>query len=86
MASAHPREDEPLREVAQEVMQGWVDTMASVLADAGIAPERASPLATLCVATIEGGFIMARTYRDVNPFLEAGQLLAETIATELASA
>ena len=79
VASTH----EDLRQVAAEVMDQWAEMLTSVLTDAGISAERAEPLATLCIATIEGGFIAARTHRHVAPFLSAGQLLKGLIADEL---
>lgn len=79
VASTH----EDLRKTAAGVMNQWAEMLTAVFTDAGISEERARPLATLCIATIEGGFIAARTHRDVTPFLAAGELLRTTIAREL---
>ena len=79
VASTH----EDLRQVASEVMENWVLLLMAIFTDAGIEPDRARPLATLCVATIEGGFISARTHRSVEPFLSTGELLRDAIAREL---
>ena len=79
VASTH----EPLRQVAAAVMQDWTDTLVAVLVDAGIDAERAVPLATLVIASIEGGFILARTHGDTTPFLMIGESLSALIAQEL---
>lgn len=79
VASTH----EPLREVASQVMQNWVDMLVAIYVEAGIPPARALPLATMSIATIEGAFIMARTHRDTAQWLAAGELLVSTIRAEL---
>lgn len=79
VASTH----EPLRLVAHEVMSAWVDRLSAVFTDAGVAEAKAISLATFAVASIEGGFILARTQRDVAPFLGVGDMLAELIDREL---
>lgn len=76
--------NEPLRLVASEVMGGWVTRLASILTDAGIPAERAQGLASHTVTAIEGGFVMARTMRDVTPFLAAGDVVRTLIADALA--
>lgn len=76
--------NEPLRLVASEVMGGWVTRLASILTDAGISAARATELASLTVTTIEGGFVIARTMRDVAPFLAAGDTVRTLIAEALA--
>lgn len=81
VASTH----EPLREVASEVMQGWVDMLIAIFVEAGISPEQAQSLATLSVASIEGGFVLARTHRDAAPFLAIGEMLSAAIGLELAA-
>lgn len=79
VASTH----EPLRQVALGVMQAWIDTFVAILAEAGMAEAKAKRLATLTVASIEGAFVLARTMRDVAPFLEVGHALRTAIAAEL---
>lgn len=78
VASTH----EPLRQVAASVMQSWTDLLAAVFVDAGILSERAVPLATMAVASIEGGFILARTHRDTDLFITIGESLAALISQE----
>ena len=79
VASTH----ESLRQVAAAVMQGWTDTLVAVFVDAGIGAERAVPLATIVIASIEGGFILARTHADTTAFLMIGESLSALIAQEL---
>ena len=79
VASTH----EPLREVASKVMADWVETLVTIFTEAGIEESLALPLATMSIATIEGGFIMARTRRDTEPWLAIGETLAATIRREL---
>lgn len=81
VASTH----EPLRVAASSIMVGWVDMLAEIFVDAGMGTKEAEPLATLCVASIEGGFVLARTHRDVTPFLAIGDMLCQSIAAAFGS-
>lgn len=81
VASTH----EPLRTAALGVMERWVEQLGSIFVDAGVASARAASLATLCVASIEGGFILARTHRNTAPWFTVGEMLEESIARELPS-
>jgi len=81
VASTH----EPLREVALQVMANWVDMLAAIFVDAGVDAERARSLATLSVASIEGGFILSRTQRDTQAWIDIGASLVESIRRELPS-
>ena len=75
--------NDALRQVADEVVTGWVDTISAIFLEAGIDQARARPLAQLAVASIEGGFMMARAGRGVDAFIEIGQLVGESVAAEL---
>ncbi len=75
--------NEPLRLVAADVMQGWVERLAAVLVDAGIDAAQSERLASMSVTTIEGGFVMARTLKDIGPFLSAGEVVRQLIADAL---
>lgn len=79
VASTH----EPLREVASAVIQNWIDRLVAIFAEAGMADAKAQSLATLCVSSIEGGFILARTKQDVSDWLAIGEQLTELIQREL---
>ena len=79
VASTH----EPLREVASAVMQSWVDAIRDFFTDAGIDNDRAAQLAATAVATIEGGFVMLRTTRNVDQFVALGESLRRLVELEL---
>lgn len=74
---------EPLRVVAAAVMDGWTEMMMAIFTDAGIGQDRALPLSNLAIAAIEGGFVLARTHRDVDAFLAVGEMLAAAIRAEM---
>ncbi len=78
VASTH----EALRKVAAEVMQSWIDVPLGAFVDGGIPEPRARQLATMAVATIEGGFLLARTTRDIENLVCLGEVLAQLVATE----
>ncbi len=78
VASTH----EPLREVAAQVMQNWTDMLVAIFVDAGMVKSKAEPLATMCIAAIEGGFILARTHRDLSGWMAIGETLATMIQQE----
>jgi len=79
VASTH----EALREVAAEVMNSWVESAADFFVGNGIERPRATELASLLVATIEGGFVMLRATRDVDQFVALGDSLRRVVETEL---
>lgn len=81
VASTH----EPLREVANTVIESWVETVAQRFVADGLTPHRAVPLARLAVASIEGGFVMARASRDLDAFQQIGHALRDAVARELAA-
>lgn len=82
VASSH----DELRAVAAEVMDSWIERLARVFLDCGVAGARATELAALMVAAIEGGFVLARTTRSVDAFVAIGESIAALVATELAEA
>lgn len=79
VASTHPE----LRQLADSIITSWVTTVQSAFETAGIARERAAPLARLAVASIEGGFIMARSAQDVEAFKAIGNALRSAVEAEL---
>lgn len=64
-----------LRTVCNSIYEGWQAAVAERLVMGGIAPDRAQRLATLVIASIEGGIILCRTGRTPQPL--------QTIAEEL---
>lgn len=73
-----------LREVAAQVMVDWVDRLGAVMVDAGIEPDEAHRLALFGVTAIEGGFVLARTLRSVDPLLQAAEIVRGSVAAALA--
>lgn len=76
--------NDALREVAAEVMVDWIDRLGAVMVQAGIAPDEARRLASFGVTAIEGGFVLARTLRSVDPLLEAAEVVRGLVAAALA--
>lgn len=81
VASTH----DALRSVAEEVFDAWVDIGAARFDLAGMGPEGARELAAVVIATIEGGFVVARTARDTVALRAAGRQLQLLIDAALAA-
>lgn len=70
-------DDVPLRDALARAFDGIRERVARLLAAAGVAQERAGPLAALVVASYEGALIQARVARSGAPMAAAaGALLA----------
>ncbi|MFC8423376.1 TetR/AcrR family transcriptional regulator [Streptomyces sp. NPDC057236] len=67
------------REAVSAAFAEWTGAVALALADMGVPAERARPLATLMISSLEGAILMARAERDVRPLTtvsrELGPLL-----------
>ena len=59
-----------------------IEGLAEQLIAEGRTAERAHQLATLCLSTLEGALILARSQRSSDPVLMAGEELARLIASE----
>ncbi|MEV5006900.1 TetR/AcrR family transcriptional regulator [Streptomyces sp. NPDC055692] len=70
-ASAHTS----TREAAAAAFTAWRAPVAEALAGMGVPAERAEPLATLMISSLEGAIIMARAEGGIRPL--------ETVAREL---
>ncbi|WP_030863536.1 TetR/AcrR family transcriptional regulator [Streptomyces sp. NRRL S-37] len=61
----------------------WTGAVALALADMGVPAERARPLATLMISSLEGAILMARAERDIRPLTtvsrELGPLLDSAV-------
>ena len=57
----------PLRQAAERAFNSWIASAENYLANSGIDPDAAADLATLFVATVEGGFVLSRTLRSTEP-------------------
>jgi AcrR family transcriptional regulator len=69
------------RDAAGEIFQRWQAIVVDALVGRGVSPDRARSVAALCFAAIEGGVIMARAQRSLEPlesvFVELRRVLAE---------
>ncbi|MER6624758.1 MULTISPECIES: TetR/AcrR family transcriptional regulator [unclassified Streptomyces] len=73
------------REAVSAAFAEWTGAVALALADMGVPAERARPLATLMISSLEGAILMARAERDVRPLTtvsrELGPLLDSAAGT-----
>lgn len=79
IASTH----EDLRRAALAVFEGWIARAATVFAVAGIPAGEARDLASTLVASIEGGFVIARTARDTTAFRQMGSHMGQLVSSSL---
>ena len=62
-------ESEAMRAAAQAAFDSWLEVLEQRLTRDGVDPALAQQRATLVLAAIEGGLILARARRDVAPLL-----------------
>jgi AcrR family transcriptional regulator len=55
------------RDAAGAAFERWAQLCAEAFEGHGLAPERARSLATLAIAAIEGGVVLARAQRSIEP-------------------
>ncbi|MEV5432654.1 TetR/AcrR family transcriptional regulator [Streptomyces sp. NPDC052701] len=67
------------REASAAAFAAWSGAVEEALTGMGVPPERAGPLATLMISSLEGAILLARAERDVRPLTtvvhELGPLL-----------
>lgn len=72
------------RQAVTAAFAQWTGAVARALTEMGVARERAEPLATLMISSLEGAILMARAQRDVRPLTtvvhELGPLLDAAVA------
>jgi len=73
---------EPIREACADGYSSWQGILADYLSGQGLSAERADELATVVLATIEGGLLLARTRRDVAPLRAVAAHLHTTLDRE----
>jgi AcrR family transcriptional regulator len=81
VASTHPL----LRQATADVFESWLAAVAEDAVEAGIAPERARPLALSVLALLEGAFLLSRSLRSIEPMAacaEAAVALVEEAIRE----
>jgi hypothetical protein len=63
---------EPMRQACADVFDGWIETAAGRLAEAGLGRRRARTLAITMLCSLEGAFVLARAQRSTEPVEVAG--------------
>lgn len=81
VASTH----DGLRQVAHGVFDSWIDAVGAFLERCGLGSDDARELGATLVATIEGGFVLARTTRDTAAFTASGRHMQLLIDAALAN-
>lgn len=75
---------ESTREAVSAAFTRWTDAVAGALTGMGVPPDRAAPLATLMISSLEGAILLARAERDDRPLTavarELGPLLDAAVA------
>ncbi|MFE6520794.1 TetR/AcrR family transcriptional regulator [Streptomyces sp. NPDC057794] len=73
------------RQAASAAFTAWTAAVAGALVETGVPGERAGPLATLMISSLEGAILLARAERDVRPLTtvarELGPLLDAAVRT-----
>jgi len=76
-------DSEPIRRACADGYGTWRDVIEEFLTGHGLDASAAARLATVVLASIEGGLLLARTQRDTAPLRVIGGQLRTTIETEL---
>lgn len=71
-----------IREACSEGYASWCTLIADFLTRQGLPDERAAELATVVLAGLEGGLLLARTLHDVAPLHAVGAHLRATLEKE----
>lgn len=71
--------NEALRQGADRVFTSWIDAATSRFEGQGIPRDTAQQLATTLVATLEGGFVLARAKRDAEPLRTVGRSMRHLV-------
>lgn len=69
---------------AAGALAGWVEELAAVLTDVGLAPGAAWPFASLVISVFEGALVQARASRSPEPLDHAAAQLALLARAQLA--
>ncbi len=75
-----------LRETTAEVFESWLTALAQDAVEAGIAPERARPLALSVLALLEGAFLLSRSLRSLEPMVAGGEAAVGLVENAIAQA
>ena len=77
--------NDSLRESTAKIFASWIAALAVRLEAAGIPEPEANGLATTVVASLEGGFMLARSARDTAPLRATGAAIRLLVDTTLAA-
>lgn len=70
---------ERLTAASDRAFTGWIDQIATHLANLGLEPSVVDDVAVAAMAALEGGMILARVRRDTAPLLTAMDRIATTL-------
>jgi AcrR family transcriptional regulator len=73
-------DDAAVADATAEVFERWEQMFAETLREAGVPRARATRVATLTVAAIEGAVVLCRAERSTAPLLDVGRELEGVIA------
>ena len=79
IASTH----EVLRAATADVFESWLAALADDAVDAGIAPDRARPLALSVLALLEGAFLLSRSTRSLEPMQACSEAAVALVGAAL---
>lgn len=77
--------DEPLRQVTNEIFQGWLASAAQHFEAGGIEPDPARDLATMFIAALEGGFLLSRVAKDASALETVGRSVVALVKVAVAT-
>jgi AcrR family transcriptional regulator len=79
-------EHEQIRQVCEDVFEGWLTTLGQGFVVAGIPEADARDLATFVLSTYEGALTLSRARRDIEPMLTSGAVAASLLRARLVAA
>jgi AcrR family transcriptional regulator len=74
---------EPMRRAAEAIFDSWIDSAIDFLVQSGIRQDQAQDLATLFVIMTEGGFVLSRTKRSIEPLHAVARITSPLISSAL---
>jgi AcrR family transcriptional regulator len=77
--------NESLRMVTHEIFAAWLEAATARFVSAGIDTARAHELAVLTVAALEGGFLLSRVSKSIEPMRTLGRWVAGAVEDALPS-
>ena len=80
-----PAVSSELASACRAALEEWTDMYRAALTAAGLTPTRATRLARMIVASLEGALIMARSQQASDIITEVGDEVTDLIATALVS-